>query len=128
MFACVSKSNADLHETLSTLQYATRARAVQNKVVANVMVAVAPASNSHMEDSVVEALRRQLNTLQAQLAQQGQTAGERAGGYGGGDNGQKMQVQVRCQSQAEKDDLVEKIASVQNTISVKFPPTHNYHS
>lgn len=32
MLACVSPSENDMHETLTTLQYAYRARAVQNKV------------------------------------------------------------------------------------------------
>lgn len=117
MFACVSKSNADLHETLTTLQYATRARAVQNKVVANVMVAVAPSGGvGLLEDSVVEALRRQLSTLQAQLQ-----AKEEAQGGGQGQGGQmQMQVQLQCQGQAEKDALVQKVASVQDTIAVLY--------
>ena len=36
MLACVSPSDINAHETLSTLQYASRARAVQNQAVANV--------------------------------------------------------------------------------------------
>lgn len=101
MLACVSKSSADLHETLTTLQYATRARAVQNRVVANVMVA--PASefslSSAMEDSVVDALRRQLTGVQKQLAQarEGQDAG---------------------QGEATGRALAAQIGSVENTISV----------
>ena len=36
MLACVSPSDTNAHETLSTLQYASRTRAVQNQAVANV--------------------------------------------------------------------------------------------
>lgn len=32
MIACISPSELDIQETLTTLQYASRARAVQNKV------------------------------------------------------------------------------------------------
>ena len=112
MFACVSKSNADLHETLTTLQYATRARAVQNKIVANVMVAPANNLSSLMEDSVVEALRRQLTHLQAQL----QTK-ESGGSVDNMKN--SLQLQLNCAGQAEKNALVDQIDCIQNTISVR---------
>lgn len=42
MLACVTPADSSLHETVSTLQYASRARMVQNKVVANVTLAPAP--------------------------------------------------------------------------------------
>jgi hypothetical protein len=113
MFACVSKSNADLHETLTTLQYAMRARAVQNKIVANVMLAPANNLSSLMEDSVVEALRRQLTNLQAQLQAKEVTNKDE-------DNRSTVQFQVRCQNQSEKDTLVEQISGVQNTVSVRI--------
>lgn len=113
MFACVSKSNADLHETLTTLQYAMRARAVQNKIVANVMLAPANNLSSLMEDSVVEALRRQLTNLQAQLQAKEVTNKDE-------DNRSTVQLQVRCQNQSEKDTLVEQISGVQNTVSVRI--------
>lgn len=113
MFACVSKSNADLHETLTTLQYAMRARAVQNKIVANVMLAPANNLSSLMEDSVVEALRRQLTNLQAQLQAKEVTNKD-------DDNRSTVLLQVRCQNQSEKDTLVEQISGVQNTVSVRI--------
>jgi hypothetical protein len=37
ILACVSSLEIDLHETLSTLQYACRARAINNTVIANVI-------------------------------------------------------------------------------------------
>ena len=36
ILACISPADINLHETLSTLEYASRARNIQNKVVANV--------------------------------------------------------------------------------------------
>lgn len=42
MLACVTPADSSFHETVSTLQYAARARMVQNKVVANVTLAPAP--------------------------------------------------------------------------------------
>jgi len=110
MFACVSKSNADLHETLTTLQYAMRARAVQNKIVANVMVAPASNLSSLMEDSVVEALRRQLTHLQAQLQASDSKDACR-------DQSSALQLQMNCKSQADKDALMDQLSGVQDTIS-----------
>lgn len=42
MLACVTPADSSFHETASTLQYASRARMVQNKVVANVTLAPTP--------------------------------------------------------------------------------------
>jgi len=77
MLACVSAADANTHETLSTLAYASRARAVQNKVRANVKVApllTAPASATvdaasagDVENAVVSALRIQLAQMQQQM-------------------------------------------------------------
>ena len=108
MFACVSKSNADLHETLTTLQYAMRARAVQNKVVANVMTA--PANN--LEDSVVEALRLQLKSLQSQLEANEINMKSSMPMHSGHSSNFREKATSLC------SELVEKICSVQNTISV----------
>ena len=89
MLACVSSAEINLHETLSTLQYATRARAVQNKVSANVAVGVpfgvggddgaggiAAAGGgggatselqAEMESSIVTALRTQIEQMQLEM-------------------------------------------------------------
>jgi hypothetical protein len=63
MLACITPSDASLHETLSTLQYAARARSVQNRITANVMVAPPP----ELEEGLVSALRAQLAKAQQDL-------------------------------------------------------------
>eukprot|EP00602_Paraphysomonas_sp_CaronLab_P010215 CAMPEP_0185018700 /NCGR_PEP_ID=MMETSP1103-20130426/1368_1 /TAXON_ID=36769 /ORGANISM="Paraphysomonas bandaiensis, Strain Caron Lab Isolate" /LENGTH=1198 /DNA_ID=CAMNT_0027548619 /DNA_START=161 /DNA_END=3757 /DNA_ORIENTATION=- len=78
MIACVSPAEGDMHETLTTLQYASRARAVQNKVKANVTVAQVA-----VEDGIVEALRLQLSQAQAQLKEREMMALESAKGRTG---------------------------------------------
>lgn len=71
MLACVSSAECNLHETLGTLQYAYRAKAVQNKVSANVSAAVLPSSGSEfqteMETSVIASLRSQIAQMQDQM-------------------------------------------------------------
>ncbi len=117
MIACVSKSNADLHETLTTLQYALRARSVQNKVVANVMVAPANNFSALMEDSVVEALRRQIVHLQAQVLGRSDDDGRRNSDPARDD---QQTAFVRLFDQGEKESLIEKIYSTQSIISVRL--------
>ena len=67
MVACISPSELDIQETLTTLQYASRARAVQNRVKANI-------STAHIEvdTNLIDTLREQLSTVQAQLKEQQQ--------------------------------------------------------
>ena len=65
MLACVTPSDTSFHETVSTLQYASRARMVQNKVVANVTLAPQP----EVEEGLVTALRSQLQQAQNDLEQ-----------------------------------------------------------
>lgn len=64
MLACVSPAEINLHETLSTLQYAARTRSIQNKVVANVQVEV---THVDVESNVVINLRSQLNQMQEEM-------------------------------------------------------------
>ena len=64
MFVCISPSESDLHETLTTMQYASRARSVQNKVVANISTT---AEDVNTVD-VVAALHSQVLHLQRELA------------------------------------------------------------
>jgi hypothetical protein len=62
MMACVSPSDSNFSETLSTLRYATRARKIQNRVRANVDEAAASAAE-------VTRLRAQVSRLQRQMAE-----------------------------------------------------------
>jgi chromosome segregation ATPase len=71
MLACVSPAESNLHETLGTLSYAQRAKAVQNKVTANVSVGLIPAANSEfgteMESSVIMSLKAQISQMQEEM-------------------------------------------------------------
>lgn len=70
MLACISTSDFNLHETLSTLQYASRAKAVQNKVTANVSIGINNGTNNMddgMENTVVNSLKDQIFRMQQQL-------------------------------------------------------------
>lgn len=70
MLACVSQLDCDLPETLNTLQYACRARAIQNSVIANVKTATGLMSSEvdsearAVEAALVDALRNQIGTMQ----------------------------------------------------------------
>jgi hypothetical protein len=88
MVACISPSELDIQETLTTLQYASRARAVQNKVAPSLLVPPlfptftpcccgqikANISTAHLEmdTNLIDTLREQLATVQAQLKEQQQ--------------------------------------------------------
>jgi hypothetical protein len=71
MLACISPAEINLHETLSTLQYASRARAVNNKVVANISTGLALESGDDMggdqNDGLVNMLRAQIRQMQQAL-------------------------------------------------------------
>ena len=69
MLACVSSSENDLHETIGTLQYAQRAKSVQNKVVANVSVGNV-LQNLDVESTLVGALKEQIHQMQMEIARQ----------------------------------------------------------
>jgi polyhydroxyalkanoate synthesis regulator phasin len=62
MLACVSASDSNFSETLSTLRYASRARKIQNRIRANVDDATASAAE-------VARLRAQVARLQNQLSE-----------------------------------------------------------
>ena len=59
MVACISPSDSDFMETLSTLNYANRARNIKNKVVANQDTA----------SKQIQVLRQQLAALQLELTE-----------------------------------------------------------
>ena len=68
MLACVSMSEVHVRETIGTLQYASRTRTIQNKVVANVSEAgSALLSNPDLENSIIVALRQQVVSMQLQM-------------------------------------------------------------
>ncbi len=82
MLACISDVELNVHETLSTLQYACRARFIQNRVSANVsstapdlavedstgLVNLTPTSRSDEADAAKEIETSLLNALKSQLA------------------------------------------------------------
>lgn len=69
ILACISPSELNLHETLSTLQYASRARSVQNKVIANISIAPAMLleSENETENNIIGALRAQIQTMNKEI-------------------------------------------------------------
>jgi hypothetical protein len=69
MIACVSPSESNFEETLSTMRYSARARNIKNK----------PVINRDANASQVAALKAEIEALRAQLLQQG---GDGAGGGG----------------------------------------------
>ena len=71
MLACISSSEYDLHETIGTLQYAQRAKSVQNKAVANISVGNV-LQNPELESTIVGALREQIRQMQIEMQRQQQ--------------------------------------------------------
>ena len=76
MLACISPAESNLHETLSTLQYANRARAVQNKVTANIALGIGLTGGPldalaggvvESQDGLVTMLRAQLGKMQEEM-------------------------------------------------------------
>lgn len=61
MIACISPSSADIHETMSTLQYASRARSIQNRVTANIVETVV---SGPTESEIVLQLKDEIEKLQ----------------------------------------------------------------
>ncbi|CBN79868.1 conserved unknown protein [Ectocarpus siliculosus] len=71
MICCVSPSESNMHETLSALRYANRARNIQNK----------PVVNRDANSMVINELREKVQALAAELLR------IRSGGGGGGEGG-----------------------------------------
>jgi hypothetical protein len=68
MLACVSPSEVNMQESINTLQYAVRAKAVQNKVSANIHAAPPPNAAAEdgpdlLEESIVGVLKSQITKL-----------------------------------------------------------------
>jgi hypothetical protein len=71
MLACISPAEINLHETLNTLQYASRARAVQNRVIANISIApsiVVEAPDNDVESNIIGILRAQIQKMHQEIA------------------------------------------------------------
>ena len=59
MIACVSPAESNYEETLSSIKYASRARNIKNK----------PIVNRDANSMLIEALRKQITTLQAEITE-----------------------------------------------------------
>ena len=68
MIACISPNEADIHESISTLQYAAKTRVIQNKVVANITTIKANDAEIHSLD-IISHLQNQVKALQTELLQ-----------------------------------------------------------
>jgi TolA-binding protein len=71
MLACVSPSNTNYGETISTLQYANRARNIKNKVSVNQVMA----ANVSGQERELHQLRMLVSKLQVELSVAAQTGG-----------------------------------------------------
>lgn len=82
MIACISPCDVDLHETISTLQYAAKTKQIQNRLVANVATVKIPKSVSVLKElsepdeqqkldgtDVLCKLQDQIKALQAELVE-----------------------------------------------------------
>lgn len=74
MLACVSPSEYNMQESINTLQYAARARAVQNKVTANILIAKhnnrdneSEHETNVLEESIVGNLKSQITKMKAEI-------------------------------------------------------------
>jgi hypothetical protein len=68
LLACVSPSDFNLHETINTLQYAQRAKAIHNKITANVSTGVTnPELQVELESTLVASLRAEIIRMQKDM-------------------------------------------------------------
>ncbi len=69
LLACISPAESNLHETLNTLQYAFRAKSIQNKVTANVATgAMIPSElQTELESNLVISLRAEIMRMQEEM-------------------------------------------------------------
>lgn len=69
LLACISPSELSLNETINTIQYAQRAKAIHNKVVANVATGIASSElQSDLESSLVVSLRAEIVRMQREFS------------------------------------------------------------
>lgn len=88
MIACVSPSDRDATETLSTLRYANRARNIKNKV----------SVNQDTSSNTIAILRKEIESLKAELAEYKQ--GTRAIGSGSAVKSEEVHVHELCHENA----------------------------
>lgn len=68
LLACISPTESSMHETINTLQYASRAKAISNKVVANVSVGILnPELQTELESNLVLSLRAEILRMKEEL-------------------------------------------------------------
>lgn len=68
LLACVSPSDFNLHETINTLQYAQRAKAIHNKISANVSTGITnPELQVELESTLVASLRAEIIRMQKEM-------------------------------------------------------------
>lgn len=73
MLACISPAWINLHETLSTLQYASKASHIQNKLVANVATGLEidigdDEVDGDQAEGIVSLLKNQLSVMQSEMS------------------------------------------------------------
>jgi hypothetical protein len=73
MLACISPAWINLHETLSTLQYASKASHIQNKLVANVATGLEidigdEEVDGDQAEGIVSLLKNQLSVMQSEMS------------------------------------------------------------
>lgn len=70
LLACISPSEFNLHETINTLNYAQRAKAIHNKISANVTTGVISSDlQADLESSLVVSLRAEIVKMQKEMAE-----------------------------------------------------------
>lgn len=68
LLACISPLESSLNETINTLQYASRAKAIHNKVIANVSTGIMNSDlQADLESSLVVSLRAEIVRMQQEM-------------------------------------------------------------
>uniref|UniRef100_A0A3Q2P050 Kinesin-like protein KIF21B n=1 Tax=Fundulus heteroclitus TaxID=8078 RepID=A0A3Q2P050_FUNHE len=103
MIACISPSDRDFMETLSTMKYANRARNIKNKVMVN----------QDKTSQQINALRAEIARLQMELMEY--KAGKRVAGEEGSEGFSDL-YQENTMLQRENDSLRLRVKAMQETI------------
>ena len=75
LLACISPAESNLHETINTLQYASKAKAIQNKLTQNISIIKNNTENlleiqNEFENSIIFNLKNEILTLQNKISKQ----------------------------------------------------------
>jgi len=105
MIACISPSDRDFMETLSTLKYANRARNIKNKVVVN----------QDSSSKQIRSLRQQIDSLQLELTEY--KTGKKAAGGEADDYNNDLQNENKMLL-ADNRSLRSKMKALQETVNV----------